>query len=110
MTIQQAIEKAIEGGYENKELLIGGPKFVAEHYSHGVSQLFLDPIFWQSLGKAMGWKGRCKCYEGHTHRALYIPGRKEPTCFCECHIDISKSINVQWKKEWHRFIDHLAEG
>lgn len=40
MRIQQAIEKAIEGGWEGVN-----PK----------SHFALEPLFWQSLGKAMGW-------------------------------------------------------
>jgi hypothetical protein len=46
----------------------------------GKERYFLLPDFWQSLGKALGW-----ILEGHA-------GRK------------------QWKEEWHRLIDHLAEG
>lgn len=98
MDIQTAIKKAIEGGYY-KELL--GSKSVAwDIYAEGIrtwnvldpetkswdiphinfDKIFLDPKFWQCLGKAMGWQLERE-WEG-TH----------------------------WKKYWHRFIDHLAEG
>ena len=49
--IQKIIEKAIEGGW-NKQM-------PAEcswcQYDHTV----LDPLFWQSLGKACGWGKNC---------------------------------------------------
>ena len=90
MTIQQAIEKAIEGGYKgNKEFLLKLPEYAK-------SQIWLDPLFWQSLGKAMGWceyavcihDGKMNCFEKN-HWAGYMG---------------------EWKWHWHRFIDHLAEG
>lgn len=58
MTIQQAVEKAIEGGYKVD------PKKVAGVYNSktyefmgfdGLGFVFLDHLFWQSLGKALGW-------------------------------------------------------
>jgi hypothetical protein len=48
------------------------------------SEMFLDPSFWQSLGKALGWDERI---DDGSHYAK--PG---------------------WLEAWHRFIDHLAEG
>lgn len=77
MTVQQAIEKAIEGGWDksqNEKLF----PFVRDTWS--------DPLFWQSLGKALGWN------ETHTD------GKKK---WLEWH---------KWKFEWHRFLDFLAEG
>ena len=44
----------------------------------------LDPLFWQALGKALGWN--------KIDAADWQDG--VPT----------------WKNQWHRFIDHLAEG
>ncbi|HVB33734.1 MAG TPA: hypothetical protein VNJ52_05090 [Patescibacteria group bacterium] len=72
MTIEQAIKKAIEGGWKDKWDL-------DPENRHG-SDVFLDPSFWQSLGKALGWG------ENDTaHRN-------------------------EWISRWHDFIDHLAEG
>ena len=75
MTIQQAIEKAIEGGW--KESNIPG-------LNYGVA--FLDPLFWQSLGKAMGWK--------------------ETTSFGVG----GDLLDIEWKEQWHSFIRHLANS
>lgn len=72
MTIQQAIEKAKESGY--KGAFPGNEAYAGCIFSH-----LMNPLFWQSLGKAMGW------YKGDL-------GRDE------------------WEKQWHYFIDHLAEG
>ncbi len=54
MTIQETIEKAIEGGYGSdsswtKKALLNF------HTGTGIHLTLLDPLFWQSLGKAMGW-------------------------------------------------------
>lgn len=43
--------------------------------------VFLDPTFWQALGKARGWR------------------KDWPT-----------EGSPDWLFHWHRFIDHLAEG
>lgn len=79
MTIEQAITKAIEGGW-NKESIVQpmdtGPANLAK--------AILDPSFWQSLGKAMGWN------------KLY---------YTICHQKVSP-----WLFHWHRLIDHLADG
>ena len=47
------------------------------------ANIFLDPQFWQSLGKALGWATQ---------------------------FDEDKGFNYQWKDYWHKFIDHLADG
>lgn len=86
MTIEQAIEKSIEGGYKWN----GGPRECSwGHYDHA----FLDPLFWQSLGKALGWAEEVKVIHSHPVES-----------------DIVREKTEGWKWEWHRFIDHLAEG
>ena len=73
MSIREAIQKAIiEGGFTGHPL--------SSWHEHDKYQIFLDPLFWQSLGKAMGWE-----YVG--------PYQKTP-----------------WETEWHCFLDFLAEG
>lgn len=98
MTIQQAIEKAIEGGYRGG--MIGecpdGSFWGAEEFMRSganINDFFLDPLFWQSFGRAMWWHDEpcqaCDPYEG-TH--------------------CSRSYATNWQREWHHFIDHLIEG
>lgn len=78
MTIQQTIEKAIEGGLKH-------PKKV-KYVDAELALTFLMPEFWQSLGKALGWK-------------------EDP-------IESLKfgSPAAGWLHHWYRFIYHLAQG
>jgi hypothetical protein len=108
MTIQQAIEKAVEVGY-----------IPSWHYrdSGDYHRDLLNPFFWQSLGKAMGL-GTEMFHEddGKTYWDFY-----EHCGFCgEMILDIEEGcpkdcgfdyqlIN-SWHKMWRDFIDHLAEG
>lgn len=80
MTIEEAIEKAEHNGYKGLsyyECEIN----VNEH-------ILLDPSFWQSLGKAMGWKAE---------------GRRN--------LEGLKLINKgSWLYFWHRLINHISAG
>lgn len=95
---EQAIQKAIEGGYwpSNREkvspvridMMRSNLSFALNSEGGFVcSSLFLDPLFWQSLGKSLGWK---EIEMSDPHRP--VNGKPE------------------WQNNWHRFIDHLAEG
>ncbi len=70
MIPKEAIEKAIEGGWNTYIAngwspleWCGAPRFSGDELYF----IALDPSFWQSLGKALGWKGkayfRSKGYE-----------------------------------------------
>lgn len=77
MTLQEVITKAIEGGYNTHGWVPG------EYVSHDAECItFLDPLFWKSLGKAMGW-------------------RQDEDQWGD---------RAEWVSQWHRLIDHLAEG
>lgn len=66
--------------------------------------IFLDPLFWQALGKKLGWD----------NDPMYC------TSGCGCAYpngDGSHEFGCVWKKNinwygqyWHEFIEHLAEG
>lgn len=117
MTIKETITKAIEGGYRLKLYEKYEQKvefFVAEEVDGKVTKynpywvkflvttthidgnpfisinkerveyLFLDHLFWQCLGKAMEWK-----------KSIFRNGEMLPNT---------------WLSNWHRLIDHLAEG
>lgn len=91
--MEQALNKAKDAGYETRWISITHPDAWA-----GV---FLDPLFWQALGKAMRWKEiYCKSGCG----CPYPSGNGSHEFGCEWDGD------NQWKYEWHRFIDHLDEG
>jgi hypothetical protein len=64
-----------------------------------VSEAFLDPSFWQSLGKALGWWGKICRLCGEQWSFNY-----------EMNFCTSKEANLlpAVMYHWHRFIDHLA--
>ena len=83
MTIIETIEKVKEGGYQ----LSFFEGEAIQHYKGTlypaiICKEFLDPLFWRSLGVALGW------HKGVEKK--YIP------------------YNQWWILPWHRFIDHLA--
>lgn len=86
--MEKAIQKAIEGGYEYKGFDVDGniqPTANSE-------LVLLDRLFWQCLGKSLGWGKICPHCNSVTH----------PLCW--------KHKSTSWQHEWHRFIDHLIEG
>jgi len=91
MNTQKAIEKAKEGGYEPEGIY--------------VSSYFLDPLFWQSLGKALVWAkyDRSVTYYS-SHKILKNRKAKVSPIKGEVHTENS------YLYHWHRFIDTLAEG
>ena len=59
-----------------------------------VEETFLDPRFWQALGRALGWQDACdlslSCEQGHAE--------------CRrCH-------GAYWMYQWYCFIQAIAEG
>lgn len=75
------IEQAIKDAVEK------GQYRPTENWFRGVlienNGFLLDPSFWQALGKARGWE------------KWFMPYKYGMT---------------EWQGNWHRFIDHLAEG
>jgi hypothetical protein len=102
MTIKTAIKKAIESGWKARKNQTNMFK--------GKEYLFLDPRFWQCLGKAMGWKehfeafDRCGiAYDFETMEELKDEEREQNEC-------LNWERIPYWKTYWHSFIDHLADG
>jgi hypothetical protein len=83
MTIEEAYEKAKEYDYDGR---LYAPAFHSE---------WLDPSFWQYLAKALGWEE--VGYRPHLKRENGV-------------IYVGITEYEMWKAEWHRFIDHLADG
>lgn len=112
--MKKAIKKAIDGGWR--------PRGVAIHewssFESMVSlipwqEIVSDPNFWKCLGKAEGWKGDkirmcCGC-------GIALRMNEQPTMDGKhggkkgCGSDIME-YEGQWLIEWHRFIDHIADG
>lgn len=76
--MEQAIKKAIEGGYPWAGVIENGKEFNCYYKTQ------LDPLFWQSLGKALELDGSTYVWQ--------------------------KDDEVKWLTLWHKFIDHLVEG
>ena len=65
MNIEKAIQKAIEGGWKNldKEFPDFRKAVIRDIINSGNQhELFRDPKFWQSLGKALKWKTETVCW------------------------------------------------
>ena len=106
---KQFIEDAIEGGWEPCDIIDDYKKIIVTHTNGGVwikndpeedgchiehCQMLLSPLAWQAVDATRGWSD-CKNME-HTN----------PKAECdECHDDAGT-----WHKNWHTFIDHLADG
>lgn len=89
--MEKAIKKAIEGGWHPKGLKIEGYPIswiiqATINRSKFWERYCLEPLFWQALGKAMGWENG------------------------EMVIHEKMVAYQQWKIYWHCFIDALAEG
>jgi hypothetical protein len=83
MTIQEAIDKAIEGGYPKERL--------ADLSVQVQAQSFLETTFWEALIRALGVEGDFE----------YIQlSRGEPR----------QIRQPRWLYYWHRFNSHLVAG
>ena len=109
MNLHEAIKIAIDNGWTtfkghkvDSVRLIPGDKRLAEvieEYGERASssttfsydEFFLDPLFWQSLGKGLGWD---ESVEIERPDFPLTPALKA----------------TQWKVHWHQFIDAVADG
>jgi hypothetical protein len=108
MTIQEAMNKAVEGGYH-----IHGSDGMDTYYEGATNdyaawtrkdnessflvpmeETFLDPRFWQALGRTLGWSEVCDL--------LITCSCRDAECQC-CR-------GYYWMYQWHCFIQALAHG
>lgn len=120
--MEEVIKKAIEGGYRFKDIhfpkgdpfgmgggtcSFEGNKIITrkddgEWRSESFLRMkdidwksaYLDPLFWQALGKSLGWGGLMFC----------------PVCGSGLGCDADEKFSKKWEYQMHRFIDHLIEG
>lgn len=93
--MEQAIKRAIEGGYGGETASIGSAfrdEFI--NWCLKDKNYLLDPLFWQALGKSEGWEDEKKNYYGEETQDWITGG----------------IYWYEWQYHWHEFIDHLAEG
>jgi hypothetical protein len=108
MTIQEAIEKSVDDGYhiygsDGMDTYYEGAtndysawtrKDNASSFMVPTEETFLDPQFWQALGRALGWSEVCDL--------AILCGRGED--------EGQKSRGYYWMYQWHCFIQALADG
>jgi hypothetical protein len=88
--MEKAIIVANKGGYYIPPTLKGWKANVEFQKS------LLDPLFWQALGKAEGWKKLRKA----GGMELDKPVSPKQTMF----------LKPTWQRHMHRLIDHIIEG
>ena len=85
LSVEEGIEKAIEGGLE---------VYTGELH-HCNEKTLLNPLYWKSIGKAMGWREYAVCRTDGVDK-----------CYDASHRDGYRNESIY---HWHRFIDALAE-
>jgi hypothetical protein len=108
MTIQEALNKATEGGYHingsdgietdyvgaNSEYSVWTRKDNESSFIVPVEETFLDPDFWHALGRALAWD--------HAVITVQEVENGRPT--------VVTRAGPHWLYHWHRLINYLAEG
>ena len=91
MTIKEARQESINNGWDPtlEDCLYdlhkaGRPCPFGVHYPRQ-ERMLLDPLFWQALGRRLGWQ------EYDTEQG-------------------GRYTEAGWKEQWHRFITHLISG
>jgi hypothetical protein len=108
MTIQEAMNKAVEGGYHihgsdgtetdyegtNGAFSLWTRTDNASSFMIPMEETYLDPRFWQALGRALGWSEVCDLAITCVH------GEEE----CQ------RCRGYYWMYQWHCFIQAIADG
>ena len=108
MTIQEAMHKAVKGGYHihgsdgmetsysgaNSQYSAWTRKDNESSFMVAMEETFLDPAFWQALGHALGWSEACDLFITCVH------GEEE----CRA------CRGYYWMYQWHCFIQEMANG
>ena len=96
---KQFIEDAIEGGFNigiNESDGEGWDmywKLVEDGYY--INGYLLQPEFWQAVSETRGWARCVVCGRNQEEHGKFH--------------DFEDDYKI-WKKRWHKFIDHLADG
>jgi len=108
MTVQEALNKAVEGGYHlngadgreasyigaNDEYSAWTRTNTEAPFMVPVEETLLDPRFWQALGRTLGWGEVCDLAITCVHGAE------------EC----QSCRGYYWMYQWHCFIQTMAHG
>ena len=108
MTIAEAMACAVKEGYDvrscdgidtyysgaNTEWSVWTRTDNDSSFMVRVEESFLDPCFWQALGRALAWD--------HAIKTIHVVDNGRPT--------MVTSTGQSWLSHWHGFVDCLAEG
>lgn len=88
------------------DALLAAIKEAEQHYwkrgNQTLAEVVLDQFFWQTLGKARGWERDPYSSDPETtFTTVLVEPYAQPR---------TEVITEVWLINWHRFIDHLAEG
>lgn len=111
--MKKALKLAIEGGFKLREIHLEETAWGAEMVYPIIRE---DPLFWQALGKSLGWgkevgENCCElCGEPMPkgEEMFRYHGYSYGDSVASCPEEWIK--RKQWKGEWHKLIDHIAEG
>ena len=109
MRVQEALDTAVEGGYHiygsdgmdtyyagaNSEYSVWTRKDNKSSFIIPTEETFLDPHFWQALGRTLGWSEVCELAMSCKHH-----GEEEK----------QRYRGYYWMFQWLRFIQALADG
>lgn len=118
--MQQAIQKAIEGGYKfhgDIPVFDGNRDWWAVTDGDGgydvpaLSEFFIDPLFWQALENAMNWEEETVSYSIKSKQYTVV---NSPNIVKRGAHTVTrrrwKKNSKPWLSHQHDFIDHLASG
>ena len=108
MTVQEALNAAVEGGYHiygsdgmdtdyegaTSDYSAWTRKDNASSFLVPTEETFLDPQSWQALGRILGWSAVCDL------AIICVHGEEE----CQ------SCSGYYWMYQWHCFIQALAHG
>lgn len=111
LSLSEGIRKAIEGGYSRKHGSFSLPVKLNDDFDiweYDINAICIDPLFWKSLGVAMGWEAetckRCGREKKSENFGDY--------CYCtdpDTTPNTPPDFTDTWKYKMHSFIDAIIE-
>lgn len=101
MEIKDAIQKAVEGGYNPLFSYETGDEW---EVIKGENATILDVMFWKYLAREMHWAD----IQWYHLPPISVLGESNLTI--PIRATMHEKITGAWLYHWHRLIDHLAEG
>jgi hypothetical protein len=101
----KAIKTAVENGYDFKQVQswyrpVAAFEARGEVIDFPVETFLLDTLFWQALGRGLGWSKR-------TYTEKYVKEDYVDSQYGQQYQEMSEET---WKYQQHRLIDHIQEG